>query len=413
MNSKLPIGIDSFKDLREGGYYYVDKSKFIMDILMDGLYALLITRPYGFGKTLNMSMLAEYFDIQKKSAHLFQDLEIANTNNWTQMNTAPVLHFSFAKCRGDMESIILSTKEELLREFKRHKKEINPQGPFEQSDFSRLLDCLNNGKIDVLNINHAIIFLCEQIFRFYRLKPIILIDGYDTPFISAYMHGCYQELSNFFTILYGSAIKGNPFLERSIITGVQQIVVGEEFSSLNNLVSCSIYDSRYIEYFGISGHEKTALLYHTICHPHHPKNSDGSYSFLDHNFLCPESLFRTMGGLAPEPCGWSEKQLRFLFLKYGTGNPDSSSFFNRLRKLLSSDNTLVTAGHRFHLCDELNEADLWRFLLDAGWIVGEELDVFIGLYRVSIQDSYKKDIINSLLKAAAAERADKPTRNVN
>ena len=261
MNQKaLPLGIDGFRKLLEGDYYYTDKSMLIADFLKTGAEVTLITRPRRFGKTLNMDMVREFFDIEANSKDIFSGLAIMDTSWKEAMNTTPVISLSFRDCKGDKAILIFLIKQELLREYRRFEHCAKDLAPMDQTIYNEIIGCLVKSDEEIVPISRAIAFLSQIVSEYYHKNPIILIDEYDTPMTSAYTEGFYDELRSFFTALYASALKGNPYLDKALLTGIQRIAKENIFSGLNNLVVCTVNDRAYSEYFGFNPQEAQALL---------------------------------------------------------------------------------------------------------------------------------------------------------
>lgn len=240
MRKPLPLGIDSFRELRRGNYYYVDKTQFIEEFFNQSAKVTLITRPRRFGKTLTMDMMKEFLNIEGNSRELFESLKVMQTPAAAEMNQWPVVHFSFKDCKGGSSMLVLTIKDELRREFIRHKAAVPFLGEEQKEQYQAIMRCLQSEDQDFLPIRRAIAFLSEMVFRQYQKEPIILIDEYDTPIITAYEAGCLKNLRPFFTSLYATALKGNPFLRMALLTGIQRVAKENIFSGLNNLLVCTM-----------------------------------------------------------------------------------------------------------------------------------------------------------------------------
>ena len=224
MKKALPIGVSDFGDMITGNGYYADKTLMIAEWLQTmNENVTLITRPRRFGKTLNMTMLREFFDITKDSGELFEGLKISQTAHMQELNSRPVIFLSFKDCKKSKLSSLLCIIDVLLQAVDRLPKDISP----EESDAVRLQQIRkilleqDIEKVDYLG--RTIYLLSKCLYQYYHKKVIILIDEYDTPMISAYEQGYYEEIHDFFSSLYGSALKDNPYLERAMLTGIHRI----------------------------------------------------------------------------------------------------------------------------------------------------------------------------------------------
>lgn len=220
---KLPIGIDDFSKLIQDEYYYIDKTLLIEELLKDGAQVILLTRPRRFGKTLNMSMLKEFFSIEKDSKELFKDLKIMDTQYSAYINKYPVIFFSFRDCKGQKEELLILLKTEIFKEYKKYQFLREKLDSFDKKYFDMVTDELTNfDSNDFIKFNKSIEFLCRIISEYYKVNPVLLIDEYDTPMMSAYEYNYYEDVISFFTVLYGSALKGNVYLQKHCLLGFKE-----------------------------------------------------------------------------------------------------------------------------------------------------------------------------------------------
>ena len=205
-------------------------------------------------------MLREFFDITKDSGELFEGLKISQTAYMQELNSRPIIFLSFKDCKKSKLSSLLCIIDVLLQAVDRLPKDISP----EESDAVRLQQIRkilleqDIEKVDYLG--RTIYLLSKCLYQYYHKKVVILIDEYDTPMISAYEQGYYEEIHDFFSSLYGSALKDNPYLERAMLTGIHRIAKENIFSGLNNLDVCTVMDDQYSQYFGLMPEETEALL---------------------------------------------------------------------------------------------------------------------------------------------------------
>lgn len=264
MKKILPIGNDEFRELREGEYYYVDKTLLIKDFLEMGDKVALIARPRRFGKTLNMTMVREFFDRTADSRSLFEGLAIMETPYAKEMNTRPVIYLTFKNCKGaTSDELIFTLKDELLREYLRHKKMVEEKLEYDSYDLENYLDTLAVLK----NKDSSFIYLTTCLANLTRIvaacgqkKPILLIDEYDQPIISSYEYGFHEELGAFFSTFYGAALKGNQSLDQALLTGIQRVAKESIFSQLNNPKVYTVTSRQYAPYFGLTAKETEKLL---------------------------------------------------------------------------------------------------------------------------------------------------------
>ena len=263
----LPIGVDDFEKLITKGYYYVDKTLFIKELLDRRGTVNLFTRPRRFGKTLNLSMLRYYFeDIgveerNRKNRELFSGLAIEKTGEEyaEEMCQYPVIMVTLksAKQRTYQEAMDC-LREALAREYARHEEQI--KGKLENQEdwekFMRIRERRGEGA-DYLT---SLAFLSECLYQAYQKKSIILIDEYDVPLENAYFAGFYEEMVSFIRSLFESALKTNPYLEFAVATGCLRVSKESIFTGLNNLRVYSVLNENYQEYFGFTKEEVQDML---------------------------------------------------------------------------------------------------------------------------------------------------------
>ena len=258
---RIPIGYEDFKQLIDSGFYYVDKSMFIYELLHSGGQNNLITRPRRFGKTLDFSMLKYFFDINEKdNAYLFDGLKISKYYEELAMyrNTHPVITLSL-KCakQGDYREALRGLKYEIQRQFINNKFILDSDKLADdyKDEYKKILsmdeDAVWSNSIQLLSI-------CLK--QYYGTKTIILIDEYDVPLEDAYFSGYYDEMVRFIRSLFESALKTNSALEFSVMTGCLRISKESIFTGLNNLAVNSILSNKYSESFGFVQSEIDELM---------------------------------------------------------------------------------------------------------------------------------------------------------
>ena len=250
---KIPIGVDNFKKLIENNAYYIDKTKFIADILNDAAEVKLFTRPRRFGKTLNMSTLKYFFDIQNKDENrkLFNGLDIEKSQYISEQGKYPVIFIS-------MKGIKAPNWEDYLFQIKTLIKEL-------YNEFSFIREILNKSELDSFDkiwlkkddgeYSNALKNLTAYLYKYYKKEVILLIDEYDNPLITAYEYHYYDDALPFFKVFYGEALKTNPYLKMGAMTGIIRVIKAGIFSDLNNLRVYSILSKQYSDFFGFTQNE--------------------------------------------------------------------------------------------------------------------------------------------------------------
>lgn len=258
---RIPIGYEDFKQLIDSGFYYVDKSMLIYELLHSGGQNNLITRPRRFGKTLNFSMLKYFFDINEKdNAYLFDGLKISEHYEELAMyrNTHPVITLSL-KCakQGNYREALRGLKYEIQRQFINNKF-ILDSGKLADEYKDEYKKILSMDEDAVWSNSIQLLSICLK--QYYGTKTIILIDEYDVPLEDAYFSGYYDEMVRFIRSLFESALKTNSALEFSVITGCLIISKESIFTGLNNLAVNSILSNKYSESFGFVQSEVDELM---------------------------------------------------------------------------------------------------------------------------------------------------------
>ena len=270
-NLALPIGIDDFKKLIDNGYYYVDKTGLIKELLDKKGEVNLFTRPRRFGKTLNLSMLRYFFEKNddESNAYLFDGLKImsAGEKYTRELGQYPVITLTLKSAKQPTwEMAYASMVDDIANEFKRHPEILECDDILEEDkeEFKRI----RAGKAEQIEYAKALAFLSMCLEKCYKKNSIILIDEYDVPLETAYYGGFYDEMIGFIRSLFESALKTNPFLEFSVITGCIVSAVAEPFriskesifTGLNNLEVISILNENYDEHFGFVDMEVKDML---------------------------------------------------------------------------------------------------------------------------------------------------------
>lgn len=258
---RIPIGYEDFKQLIDSGFYYIDKSMLIYELLHSGGQNNLITRPRRFGKTLNFSMLKYFFDInEKNNAYLFDGLKISEHYEELDMyrNTHPVITLSL-KCakQGNYREALRGLKYEIQRQFINNKF-ILDSGKLADEYKDEYKKILSMDEDAVWSNSIQLLSICLK--QYYGTKTIILIDEYDVPLEDAYFSGYYDEMVRFIRSLFESALKTNLALEFSVITGCLRISKESIFTGLNNLAVNSILSNKYSESFGFVQSEVDELM---------------------------------------------------------------------------------------------------------------------------------------------------------
>lgn len=258
---KIPIGTKSFSRLVEGNYYFVDKTLMIKEFLDRVTDVTLITRPRRFGKTINMSMMAEFFDITKDSKEIFKGTKIMETPYAAEINQYPTIFISFADAKRDKETVVSTIRTQIQNQWDKYDFVFENLKRFKKTNYERLYEVLaDNNKNNLKGIDDAISFLMERMEDYYGKEVMVFIDEYDTPFVEAHIGGFYDEVRGGLAGLLHNSLKTSTSLKYAMLTGIQRVAKENVFSDLNNLDVYTVIDNDYSEYFGFSIEETKELL---------------------------------------------------------------------------------------------------------------------------------------------------------
>ena len=258
---KLPVGIDSFQKLRREGFYYVDKTGLIVDLMQNWGEVNLFTRPRRFGKTLNMSMLKCFFEIGGDTG-IFDGLRVSQEKQLCEahMGKYPVVFVSLKGVDGlTFETAYNTLCRIITGEFSR--LQYLASSDKLASNEKRFVEKMVNGEYGDADIRDSLKMMCALLEKHYGQKAILLIDEYDVPLDKAYQHGYYDRMIDVIRAMFGAALKTNDSLFFAVLTGCLRVSKESIFTGLNNLMVHSISDVQFDEYFGFTDAEVHAMLH--------------------------------------------------------------------------------------------------------------------------------------------------------
>ena len=303
-NVNIPVGTSDFAEVRRKDYYYVDKTGLIEELMRTpSTKVTLITRPRRFGKTLGMSMMAEFFDIQKDSSSLFEGLAVSENKELCMewMNQYPTVFVSFRNVDGlDFKQAYAKLYTLISELYKRFYFLMDSElfNIREKESF----DHIASKTADEAEVEYSLLRLTQMLSIYYKKPAILLIDEYDVPLAKASAKGYYKEmLSTIRGVM--SVLKDNPALGFAVVTGCLQIVKESIFTGTNNFVSDTISDSRLDEYFGFTQADVDKILSDTelIAHADEIKDWYDGYHFGEHDVYCPWDVMNHVKNLLLNP----------------------------------------------------------------------------------------------------------------
>ncbi len=376
---KLPVGIDSFDKIRKNGFYYIDKSGLIEQLVQLGGEVTLFTRPRRFGKTLNMSMLRSFFETGT-DASLFDGLYISGNKEICDeyMGKYPVIFLSLKDVDGlKYENAKYRIMELIGREAERYSflGDSDRLSENEKEQYKAVI-ALQNGKysMDENVLTSSLRLLSHLLFKHYGEKTVILIDEYDVPLDKAFQNGYYQEMVSLIRGLFGMALKTNDSLQFAVLTGCLRISKESIFTGLNNFKVLSILDSRFDEQFGFTDQEVQKILddYELSSHFEETKEWYDGYRFGKADIYCPWDVINYV-----EQLRYDQEAVPQDFWSNSSGNAMVRRFIDMADVSTKNEIERLIAGESIEkdvtpelTYDELDKSieNLWSVLFTTGYL---------------------------------------------
>ena len=397
----IGIGVSDFKMLRLRDNYYIDKTNFIKDIIDNQSSVILITRPRRFGKTLNMSTLRYYFDNQvKDSKQLFKGLKIMEQGEeyTSKQGAYPCIYMTLKDVRGENnEEMMLWMQTQLQELFIEFMKLLKSDKILDSE--KEMINLILNFKENKVQMQNAIKMLSRLLNREYEKTVMLIIDEYDVPLQNAYVKGFYEEAIDFFRTFYGITFKDNPYLEKTIITGVSRVAKESIFSGANNFKVFTVLDNEFSDDFGITTEEMQKIIKDFNIEDDEEEikkwydgytigNTEGIYN--------PWSIlnYLTDRKLMPYWVNTSSNDLIKLILK------NSMTVKEKIERLLKDEEIEVTVDQETVIRGiEENEDNIWGLLVGTGYLkVTETINISEGLYKVKIPNNEIKELFRSIIR---------------
>ena len=399
---KLPVGFDDFKKIRENQFYYVDKTKLIEHLLANWSEVNLFTRPRRFGKTLNMSMLKNFFEIGTDKA-LFEGLYISKNQELCEeyMGKYPVVFLSLKGVEGlTFEEARAYLCELIINETRRFKFLLNSErlDNDEKNMYHELLSLQEeNDSVLAAKLKLSLKKISELLYKHYGQKVIFLIDEYDVPLDKAFQHGYYKKMVSLIRGVFGEVLKTNDFLMFAVLTGCLRVSKESIFTGLNNFKVYSADDIRYDEEFGFTNEDVKKILsdYNQQDHFLEVKEWYDGYHFGNADIYCPWDVINYMDDLMSNP-----KAKPKAYWINSSGNDLVKCFIDKadtttkdeVEQLISGD--AVEKRIRLDLTyDEIDNSveNLWSVLFTTGYLTrfGESEN---GVYKLVIPNKEVREV---------------------
>lgn len=399
---KIPVGIDSFEKIRKYGFYYIDKTRLIEQIMQNWSEVSLFTRPRRFGKTLNMSMLRSFFELGTDKS-LFDGLYISKNKELCEehMGKYPVIFFSLKSVEGlKFENARYRIIEMIGREAQRYEflAESDKLSDNEKAQYKALI-ALDNGKytMDDDILISGIQMLSHLLYKHYGQKTVILIDEYDVPLDKAFENGYYKEMVSLIRGIFGMALKTNDSLQFAVLTGCLRISKESIFTGLNNFEVLSILNTQYDEAFGFTDGEVKQILEDYNLSDHYPdvKEWYDGYHFGNTDIYCPWDVIRYCKNLCADPAALPED-----FWSNSSGNAMVRRFIdkadirtkNEIERLIAGEDIEKDISQELTY-DEIDKSieNLWSVLFTTGYLTHKGCTES-GRYRLAIPNKEVRNL---------------------
>ena len=395
---KLPVGIENFEEIRKLGFYYIDKTRLIEQLLQGWGKVTLFTRPRRFGKTLNMSMLRSFFEIGMDKS-LFDGLYISGNKVLCDehMGKYPVIFLSFKGVEG------LTYDEAFDALVRVIGKEISRVSFLADSDKLTMLEREQYKGLTIIEdgsfvfskdkLISSLQLLSQLLYKHYGQKVVILIDEYDVPLDKAFQNGYYKEMVSLIRGLFGQALKTNEFLQFAVLTGCLRVSKESIFTGLNNFEINSIVDIDHDEQFGFTDDEVMKLLSDYDRSERYPdvKEWYDGYHFGNADIYCPWDVINFAKKLVSDPSARPSA-----FWINSSGNDMVKRFVDKADQTTRDEIEKLVAGGfvekqlRLDLTyDEIDNTidNLWSVLFTTGYLTK------IGEVKVPDSESYAYKLV--------------------
>ena len=396
----IGIGTMDFKKMRVNDYYYIDKTMYIKDILDNKSEVILVTRPRRFGKTLNMSMLKYYFDIREENAkELFNDLKIMEQDEYytSKLGYYPIIYMTLKDVEATSYENMMSDFKRLMSNVYKEHIYLLESDKIHQFEKNRIEAILNEIE-DETTLKNAIRDLSEYLNRYYERPAILLVDEYDVPIQTAYVEKYYDEAIKFLKSFYTTTFKDNPYLQKTVLTGVSRIEKESIFSGMNNLNVYTIMNNEFADDFGITSKEMEKVISDFKIEKNREEikkwydgykigNVEGIYN--------PWSILKYL----------EERELKPYWVNTSSNNlikmtfKKSNAVKEKMISLLNGEPVEVKIKLETIIVGiENREENIWGLMLQTGYLkVVENVDLVRGIYKVVLPNNEIKFLFEDMV----------------
>lgn len=424
MKKPLPIGVDNFERVIKDGYYYIDKTMLIKELLDLKGEVNLFTRPRRFGKTLNLSMLRYFFedtgDVERNARNraLFQGLKImeAGEEYTNQCGSCPVLNLTLKSAKQeDYDTVCYMMRSEIASEFDRHRDMVERGREYlAPNEYEQYLSIAEE-RADEKQLRGALKLFCRCMFKITGKNTVLLIDEYDVPLENAYFCGFYGEMVDFIRSLFEAGLKTNDYLQFAVITGCLRVSKESIFSGLNHLRIISVLDQRYSEHFGFTEAEVLRMMEYYGVENRFPTMKEwyDGYTFGDMEVYNPWSVINFMYDLYAK----ADAYPRPYWINTSSNDIIKDMIVRADREAQGQIETLLNGGIlEIQVHEEVTYEDmhargenLWNFLYFTGYLT-KKSDRFSGssvFLQVRIPNTEVKTIYRNTILGWFRKRIEK------
>ncbi len=393
---KILIGVSDFRNLIKGGGYYVDKSLFIKEIIDNGAQAMLFTRPRRFGKTLNLSMLRYFFDLQHpENKELFGGLKISEYKNIISNHCCsyPVIFLTFKDVKYETWKECYQQLVIIITELFKEKEYLLDSEIFDERE-KELYRQIMNRKAWTVDYQNSLNFLSGLLYRYHNKQVVILIDEYDTPIHQGY-DKYYNQVVSFMRNFLGAGLKDNSYLYKAVVTGILRVSKESIFSGLNNIAVYSILSHQFDDKFGFTQDEVNRLFsyYGKQDKLLEAKRWYNGYRIGDQKEMYnPWSVLNFVADTKSEfRSYWTQTSTNTL-IKHEIRKQESEEIRSDIKILLEGGTVIKDIVENFVFSDLETDKDLlWTLMLYSGYLTFTE-HVWHSTYKLRIPNKEVKTV---------------------